>query len=119
MHNADLKTQKFYSGHKLKISSLARHPFRRIVATGEVNKEPTIHLWDAATLETCCVLQTAHSNGVLHLAFSATGDKLISIGMDRTYSIQVFQWEQERTLAFRNLGYFPVFAVKFDPYNPG
>jgi len=37
--------------------------------------------------------------------------------MDRTFSIQVFQWEQNRTLAFRNLGYFPVFGVKFDPFN--
>jgi hypothetical protein len=54
---------------------------------------------------------------VLHLAFSNNGDKLISIGMDRTFSIQIFAWAQERTLAFRNLGYFPVFAVKFDPFN--
>ena len=50
------------------------------------------------------------------MAFSPDGKKLVSIGMDRVYSIQVFQWEQNRTLAFRNLGYYPVFALKFYPF---
>ena len=52
----------------------------------------------------------------MHLAFSPDGKKLVSIGMDRVYSIQVWAWEQNRTLAFRNLGYFPVFALKFYPF---
>lgn len=52
----------------------------------------------------------------MHLAFSPDGKKLVSIGMDRVYSIQVFQWEQNRTLAFRNLGYYPVFGLKFYPF---
>lgn len=39
------------------------------------------------------VLDSAHQGGVLHLAFSPDGKKLVSIGMDRVYSIQVFQWE--------------------------
>ena len=37
--------------------------------------------------------------------------------MDSAFSIQVFQWEQARTLAFRNSGYLPIFGIKFDPYN--
>jgi WD40 repeat protein len=37
--------------------------------------------------------------------------------MDRTFSIQVFNWEQNRTIAFRNIGYLPIFAVRFDPYD--
>lgn len=53
----------------------------------------------------------------MHLAFSKDGKKLVSIGMDRTFSIQVFNWEQGRTLAFRNIGYLPIFALKFDPYD--
>ena len=64
-------------------------------------------------------METSHKGGVLNLAFSGDGTKLISIGMDKTFSLQVFLWEQERTLAYRNLGYLPVFGVKFDPYDSG
>lgn len=109
--------QKFYEGHSVKISCITRHPHRRLIATGEVNVSPTIHIWDAQTFETVRVLETAHKGGVLHLTFSKDGHKLVSIGMDRTFSIQIFNWEQNRTIAFRNLGYLPVFAIKFDPYD--
>ena len=69
------------------------------------------------TLETLAILKTSHKGGILHLAFSGDGSVLISIGMDKTFSLQVFQWEQQRTLAFRNTGYYPIFAVKFNPYD--
>jgi len=78
---------------------------------------PQIHVWDAQTMETMKILDTAHSGGVLHLIFSTDGQKLISIGMDRTFSIQIFNWEQKRSLAFRNSGYFPIFGVRFNPYD--
>jgi hypothetical protein len=37
--------------------------------------------------------------------------------MDRTFSIQIFIWKQNRTIAFRNTGYFPIFGIKFNPYD--
>ncbi len=113
LHNS----QSFYQGHSLKISALARHPTLSYVATGEVNVNPNIHVWDARTLETLIILKSSHKNGVMHLAFSGDGELLISIGMDTCFSIQVYQWEQGRTLAFRNTGYFPIFSVKFNPYD--
>mmetsp|Transcript_27302 Transcript_27302/g.41526 ORF Transcript_27302/g.41526 Transcript_27302/m.41526 type:complete len:101 (-) Transcript_27302:158-460(-) len=81
------RKQQFYMGHKLKISAIARHPTKEMVATGEVNINPFIHIWDAKSLETVVMLLTSHKGGVLHLCFSPDGEKLISIGMDRTFSI--------------------------------
>lgn len=57
-----------------------------------MNNGPSIHVWDAATMETLIVLKTAHKGGVLHLTFSSDGSLLLSIGMDKTFSMQVFQW---------------------------
>lgn len=45
--DANKRRQNFYQGHKLKISAIARHPYLRIVATGEVNINPLINVWDA------------------------------------------------------------------------
>ena len=55
------------------MSAIARHPYLRVVATGEVNIYPTIHVWDAQTMETLVVLQSAHRGGILHLVFSPDG----------------------------------------------
>lgn len=101
--------QDFYEGHRLKISTMVIHPKRSLIATGEVNVNPEIHVWDPQTLETLAVLCTSHKGGVLHLAFSGDGTKLISVGMDSTFSIQVFQWEQQRSIVFRNTGKLPIF----------
>ena len=68
-------------------------------------------------METLVILNTAHKGGVLHLVFSTDGQKIVSIGMDRTFSIQVFIWKQNRTLAFRNTGYYAIFGIKFNPYD--
>ena len=107
----------FYQGHSVKISCIAKHPSRPFMATGEVNVNPTIHVWDANTLETLVVLKTSHKGGVLHLAFSGDGSLLLSVGMDKAFSLQVFQWKQNRTMAFRNTGLSPIFDIKFNPYD--
>ena len=109
--------QDFYEGHKFKISALALHPKKSIVATGEVNMNPEIHVWDPQTLETLAVLSTSHKGGILHLWFSGDGLKVISVGMDATFSIQVFQWSQQRWITFRNTGKLPIFWVKADPFD--
>lgn len=44
-------TQQQYLGHTDDIVSLAVHPNGRIVATGQMGKEPTIHVWDAEAPE--------------------------------------------------------------------
>ena len=79
--------QRFYQGHHQKICCIAKHPFRQIVATGEVANEPTIHIWNAITLETLIVLKTSHENGVLHISFSKDGEYIVSVGIDKAFSL--------------------------------
>lgn len=108
--------QKFYQGHLQKISSIAKHPYLRIVATGEINITPEIHVWDAETMESIVIMKSAHRGGVLHLRFSTDGQQLVSIGMDKTFSIEVFMWSQGRSIAYRNTGYNPILGIQFNPY---
>ena len=38
------------------------------------------------------------------MAFSPDGLKLASVGMDKAFSLQVYQWEHNKVIAFRNIG---------------
>ena len=53
--------------------SLALHPERSLVATGQVGKEPYVCVWDTFSVQTVSLLKDGHSHGVACLAFSADG----------------------------------------------
>ena len=55
-------------------SSLAIHPEKEFVATGQVGKEPYICVWDSKTTETVSILKDAHQRGITCLAFNNTGN---------------------------------------------
>ncbi|KAI4583524.1 hypothetical protein MJG53_008737 [Ovis ammon polii x Ovis aries] len=65
--------QKFYRGHSDDIISLALHPERALVATGQVGKEPYICVWDSYTVQTVSVLKDVHTHGIACLAFDLDG----------------------------------------------
>ena len=46
-------------------SSLAVHPDKALIATGQIGKEPYICVWDSITTETVSILQKGHDRGVL------------------------------------------------------
>ncbi|MBK8156509.1 MAG: hypothetical protein IPK55_11180 [Streptococcus sp.] len=71
----------------MKIGAMALHPKQGIVASGEVNVYPDIHIWNAQTLETLAILQTSHRGGILHIAFSPNGEYVVSIAVDKTFSL--------------------------------
>lgn len=53
--------------------SLALHPERVLVATGQVGKEPYICVWDSYTVQTISVLKDVHTHGIACLAFDLEG----------------------------------------------
>lgn len=53
--------------------SLALHPERVLVATGQVGKEPYICVWDSYTTQTVSILKDVHTHGIACLAFDLEG----------------------------------------------
>lgn len=71
--NAD---QMFFSPLPLSLYSLALHPERVLVATGQVGKEPYICVWDSYTVQTVSILKDVHTHGIACLAFDLEGQVL-------------------------------------------
>lgn len=54
-------------------SSLALHPDKTQVATGQVGKDPYICVWDTYNMQTTSILKDIHTHGVACLAFDSDG----------------------------------------------
>lgn len=53
--------------------SLAIHPDKIQVATGQVGKDPYICIWDTYAMQTVSILRDVHTHGVACLAFDSDG----------------------------------------------
>ena len=56
--------------HTDDILCLVPHSSLDLVATGQIGRDPAVHVWDAATLETQSILKGGHSRGVCTVGFS-------------------------------------------------
>ena len=54
--------------------SLALHPNKTLVASGQVGKSPFICVWDSVSLDTISILQGGHERGIAALGFSGDGN---------------------------------------------
>uniref|UniRef100_A0A672QM52 EMAP like 5 n=1 Tax=Sinocyclocheilus grahami TaxID=75366 RepID=A0A672QM52_SINGR len=79
VYNTREHKQKFYLGHNDDIISLALHPERVLVATGQVGKEPYICVWDSYTVQTVSILKDMHTHGISCLAFDLDGQVSVLI----------------------------------------
>ena len=99
VYNEQEKSQQFFLGHtddiirfsmdiyiyfaplwNISSCSLALHPEKRLVATGQIGKDPFICVWDSSTLKTESILQGEHQRGITALAFSGDGNVSMSDG---------------------------------------
>lgn len=76
VYNTREHSQKFFLGHNDDIISLALHPDKTLIATGQVGKEPYICIWDSYTVQTVSILKDVHTHGVACLAFDSDGQPL-------------------------------------------
>ncbi|XP_023384633.1 echinoderm microtubule-associated protein-like 5 [Pteropus vampyrus] len=110
--------QKFYRGHSDDIISLALHPERVLVATGQVGKEPYICVWDSYTVQTISVLKDVHTHGIACLAFDLEGQRLVSVGLDSKNAVCVWDWKRGRMLSMAPGHTDRIFDISWDLYQP-
>ncbi|KAJ0405579.1 hypothetical protein P43SY_009628 [Pythium insidiosum] len=97
--------QKHHICHNDDIMSFAMSPERDVVATGERGKKPVVRLWDAHTGELRCELKGFHSRGVLSIAFSPDGKRIVTVGDDDDHSLALWEdqshgsWRQPKVVA--------------------
>ncbi|MED6245933.1 Echinoderm microtubule-associated protein-like 5, partial [Ataeniobius toweri] len=99
-------------------ASLALHPERVLVATGQVGKEPYICVWDSYTVQTVSILKDVHTHGIACLAFDLEGQCLVSVGLDSKNTICVWDWRRGKVLAAAPGHTDRIFDISWDLYQP-
>ncbi|XP_035982199.1 echinoderm microtubule-associated protein-like 6 isoform X1 [Fundulus heteroclitus] len=116
VYNTREHSQRFYLGHNDDIISLALHPERSLVATGQVGKEPYVCVWDSFTVQTVSLLRDGHTHGVACLAFSADGQRLSSVGLDAKNTVCIWEWKKGKILATASGHSDRIFDICWDPF---
>ncbi|XP_034150083.1 echinoderm microtubule-associated protein-like 6 isoform X2 [Esox lucius] len=116
VYNTREHTQKFFLGHNDDIISLAMHPDKVQVATGQVGKDPYICVWDTYALQTVSILRDIHTHGVACLAFDSDGQRLASVGLDAKNTVCVWDWRKGRVLATATGHSDRIFDIVWDPF---
>jgi len=118
IYNRQQNTQRFYLGHDDDILCLAIHPLKDYVATGQVGRDPSIHIWDTETIKPLSVLKGCHQYGVCAVDFSADGKRLASVGIDDSHTVVLWDWKKGEKLSVARGSKDKIFVVKMNPYVP-
>uniref|UniRef100_A0A8C0UQ86 EMAP like 6 n=1 Tax=Cyanistes caeruleus TaxID=156563 RepID=A0A8C0UQ86_CYACU len=118
VYNTREHSQKFFLGHNDDIISLAVHPDKTLVATGQVGKDPYICIWDSYRVQTVSVLKDAHTHGVACLAFDSDGQRLASVGLDAKNTVCIWDWKRGKLLATATGHSDRIFDISWDQYQP-
>lgn len=88
VYNLETKEQSFYQGHSDEVTCISVHPSTMLVATGDC--VGNIHLWNAKSREVVFVIKSIAKHGVMHLAYSPTGDRIAVVGSDPDHTIALY-----------------------------
>ncbi|XP_069464337.1 echinoderm microtubule-associated protein-like 6 isoform X1 [Ambystoma mexicanum] len=118
LYNTREHSQRFFLGHSDDIISLALHPDKTLVATGQVGKDPYICIWDSYSVQTVSILKDVHTHGVACLAFDLDGQRLASVGLDAKNTVCIWDWKKGKVLATATGHSDRIFDIAWDPYQP-
>lgn len=93
IYNKEEHKQRFVFDHIDDIISLAIHPNKNIIATGEIGPYPLICIWDS-NMNTKVRITGPLTKGITHLAFSPDGKYLVGTSLHDDHHIAVFDWER-------------------------
>eukprot|EP00658_Telonema_sp_P-2_P077592 TRINITY_DN7051_c0_g1_i8.p1 TRINITY_DN7051_c0_g1~~TRINITY_DN7051_c0_g1_i8.p1 ORF type:complete len:684 (+),score=158.29 TRINITY_DN7051_c0_g1_i8:706-2757(+) len=122
------RSQRFFTGHENDILSIAMNPADGVtVATGQWtgNKsqgqayDPKILVWNTEDCSTIVELTGAHQRGISCLAFSSSGNRLGSVGMDDQNSVVVWDWKRGKALGSAKGGANQILMISFDNADDG
>lgn len=76
------RKQRFFNVHTDLIECVRVHTIKNetFAATGEIGVAPKIMVWSTTSFEVLSMMRGLHQVGVMHLDFSADGERLVSIG---------------------------------------
>ena len=86
----------------------------KLVATGEIGRMPKICIWNPASMALLNTLKGFHRRGVNQLAFSKTGQYILSLGVDDQHSLAIYDWEKGTMIHNSKSHKSKVFALGFE-----
>lgn len=89
VHDPETNTQTFYQGHTDDILCLDFHRETRRVATGQIGREASVHVWDVTAPDRAGRELKGHARGVACVGFSGNGALVASVGLDDNHSVIV------------------------------
>lgn len=123
--NINFSLQRHYTEHTDEIKSMALHPNKLLVATGQggtiAKMSPHIRIWNSITLNTNAVIGISHFSGpITSLSFSNNdkGSWLVSIEEIAEKIITVWDWqssESGRVVSEAKCSVDPIVTVEFNP----
>ncbi|XP_065069605.1 echinoderm microtubule-associated protein-like 6 [Rhopilema esculentum] len=108
--------QRFYSGHDDDVLCLTIHDDQDFVATGQIGKNPSTHVWDARSMKTVAILKGFHRRGIICVDFSGDGNMLADVGMDDDHCICVWDWRKQEKIASTRGHKDVIYNLEWNPY---
>lgn len=90
-----LEITKVLSNSPGGVGSVAIHPNKKIFAVAEKGAQPQIFVYSFPELERLATLPGGTEKAFKHIEFSASGNKLASLGCAPDYSLALWDWENE------------------------
>lgn len=126
LHNVDFSLQRHYLEHTSEVKSMALHPNKLLIATGQSgsitkNAMPHIRIWNSVSLTTTMVIGVGHFSGPINcLSFSRTdnGSHLVAIEDYTEKIMTVWDWqggEAGTKITETKCSVDPIVAVEFNP----
>lgn len=122
MYDPARHRQRFFLGHDDDVTSLAIHPDRTLVATGQLGANPYVCIWNTATMEQVVRLSLGEgARSITALAFSPDGGTLATVTTDNAHTITLWDWRRgsEVSVGKTAQGTPPTtYGVVWSPFEP-